>query len=76
MRKFNFENENLVVDWLSFNAEDLTDPESITKYLLGFGLNSVQLNKLNSFQKGLPRMEILLKHLKNKFNVTFSRPIE
>lgn len=72
LNKFTFESENLVVDWISFNAKGLTDPEPIAKYLLGFGFNSFQLNK----QEGLPRMEILFKHPKNTFNVIFSRPIE
>ena len=48
MKQLNFQSENLVVDWISFNAKGLTDPEPIAEYLLGFGFNSVQLNKLNS----------------------------
>jgi hypothetical protein len=62
----------IVVDYISFNITGFTNTESIAKYLSGFGFNSFQLNK----QEGLPRMEILFKHPKNRFNVIFSRPIE
>ena len=68
-----FKSENLIVDWISFNAKGLTDPQPIAKYLLVFGFNSFQLN---SFQEGPTRKEILYSHPKNKFNVIFSRPIE
>jgi hypothetical protein len=71
--KFTFQSEKLVVDWISFNAKGLTDPEPIAKYLLGFGFNSFQLN---SFQEGTTRKEIIFSHTTNKFNVIFSRPIE
>jgi len=71
-KKLTFESENLVVDWISFNAKGLTDLEPIAKYLLEFGFNSFQLNK----QEGLSRMVILFKHPKNRFHVIFSRPIE
>jgi hypothetical protein len=60
------------MDWISFSAKSLNDPEPIAKYLLGFSFNSFQLNK----QEGLTRMEILFKHPKNRFNVIFSRSIE
>jgi hypothetical protein len=36
MSKLNFKDENLVVDWISFNAKDLTDLEPIAEHLLGF----------------------------------------
>lgn len=68
-----FKSENLVVDWMSFNAKGLTDPQPIAKYLLEFGFNSFQLN---SFQERPTRKEIFYNHPKNKFNVIFSRPIE
>ena len=58
-----FKSENLVVDWISFNAKGLIDPQPIAKYLLQFGFNSFQLN---SFQEGLTRKEILCNHPKNK----------
>jgi len=73
LTKLSFKSENLVVDWISFNAKGLTDPQPIAKYLLGFGFNSFQLN---SFSEGPTRKEILYNHPKNKFNVIFSRPIE
>jgi hypothetical protein len=68
-----FKSENLVVDWISFNAKGLIDPRPIAKYLLQFGFNSFQLN---SFQEGSTRKEILCNYPKNKFNVIFSRSIE
>jgi hypothetical protein len=43
--KLNFESENLVVAWISFNAKGLTDPEPIAKYLVGFSFNSFQFPK-------------------------------
>ena len=51
----NFKSENLVVDWIFFNAKGLINPQPIAKYLLQFGLNSFQLN---SFQKEPTRKEI------------------
>jgi hypothetical protein len=48
-KNLSFKSKNLVVDWISFNAKGLTDPQPIAKYLLGFGFNSFQLN---SFQEG------------------------
>ena len=68
-----FKSENLVVDWIFFNAKGLIDPQPIAKYLLQFGFNLFQLN---SFQEGPTRKKILCSHPKNKFNVIFSRPIE
>ena len=42
--KLSFESENLVVDWISFNIKELTDPKQIAKIALylskSFGFNS------------------------------------
>ena len=39
--KINFQTENLVVDWISFNIKGLTDPEPIARYLFeSFRFNS------------------------------------
>ena len=37
-----FKSENLVVDWISFNAKGLIDSQPIARYLLQFGFNSFQ----------------------------------
>lgn len=33
MSIINFDSENLVVDWISFNLEELTNPETIARRL-------------------------------------------
>nr|YP_009518873.1 hypothetical protein [Boodleopsis pusilla]AYC64826.1 hypothetical protein [Boodleopsis pusilla] len=73
MNQLTFQSEQFVVDWISFNAKGLENPEPIAKYLLGFGFNSFLLN---SCQEVPPREEILYNDPKNKFKVTFSRPGE
>ena len=53
----NFETENLVVDWISFNIKGLTDSKSVTKiaiYLFeSFGFHSILKNSSKRKSKAL-----------------------
>jgi len=69
--KLSFESENLVVDWISFNIKELTDPKQIAKIALylskSFGFNSqIKENYENHF-------EDLIFENKNRGKVSFIR---
>ena len=63
--KLSFANENLVVDYISFNISGLRDAEPIANYLFNFGFNSVL--KSNAKTKG----DILISDNRNYYSVTF-----
>jgi hypothetical protein len=69
--KLSFESENLVIDWISFNIKELTDPKQIAKIALylskSFGFNSqIKENYENHF-------EDLIFENKNRGKVSFIR---
>ena len=63
--KLSFANENLVVDYISFNISALRDAEPIANYLFNFGFNSIL--KSNEKTKG----DILISDNRNYSSVTF-----
>jgi hypothetical protein len=66
--KLTFESQNLVVDWIGFNIEGLTDLEPIANYLSeSLGFNSTIVKKINSKWKS----ESLNYDKLNKFQVSF-----
>ena len=68
MNQINFQSENLVVDWISFNIKGLTDPEPIAIYLSeSFGFNSI-------ITKGSKRKsESLVSKFENQYQVFFKQ---
>ena len=65
-KQLNFQTENLVVDWISFNITGLTDPNEIAVYLSeSFGFNSV----LKQTYKG--KSECLIFETENLYKVSF-----
>ena len=66
--KLTFESQNLVVDWIGFNIEGLTDLEPIANYLSeSLGFNSTIVKKIN----GKWKSESLNYDKLNKFQVSF-----
>jgi hypothetical protein len=66
--KLTFESQNLVVDWIGFNIESLTDLEPIANYLSeSLGFNSTIVKKIN----GKWKSESLNYDKLNKFQVSF-----
>ena len=63
--KLRFANENLVVDYISFNISGLSNAEPIANYLFNFGFNSIL--KSNEKTKG----DILISDNRNYYSVTF-----
>lgn len=63
--KLSFANQNLVVDYISFNISGLRHTEPIANYLFNFGFNSIL--KSNEKTKG----DILISDNRNCYSVTF-----
>lgn len=63
--KLSFANENLVVDYISFNISGLRDAEPIANYLFNFGFNSI----LKSNEK--TKSDILIWDNRNAYSVSF-----
>jgi hypothetical protein len=70
MNQINFQSENLVVNWISFNTKDLTNPEPIAIYLSeSFGFNSI-------ITKGSKRKsESLVSEFENQYQVFLNNTI-
>jgi len=63
MAIINFDSENLVVDWLSFNIKNSMNPKPIATYFSKLGLNS-------TFKEGSNSKDLISKK-ENKFHVLF-----